>query len=274
MFRIPISELQQKAYEIRQKLVKLIFQAHSGHLDTCLSLVELYLAVTFWAKFKFDSQDGAWPGRTPLYLSEGHACPLQYLVNAELGYYPEQEARDGFRRPHTPFQGHTLRNLGYGFENSNGSLGIGLWQAYGYALAKKDSLVFCIAGDGEMQEPSSLGLLTAPFFVRPASNFVLIINNNGLAQDAAIGLGPLPQVAELYRWQMIEADGHDFQGLGHAFQQAMENQFQPSLIVCQTMKGKGGHPQWEGQLGHHGVPPKNDAEYQACLAGMETLRRA
>lgn len=272
MFRIPIPELQQKAYEIRQKLVKLIFQAHSGHLDTCLSLVELYLAVVFWERFNFNPQNGNWKGRTRLYLSEGHACPLQYLVNAELGYYLEQEARDGFRRPRTPFQGHTLRDLGYGFENSNGMLGIGLVQAYGASLAT-DQMVICIAGDGEMQEPSSLGLLAAPFFVKPAPNFVLIINNNGLAQDAAIGLGPLPQVAELYRWQMIEADGHDFQGLGQAFQQAMENQFQPSLIVCQTTKGKGGHPQWEGQLGHHGVPPKNNAEYQACLAGMGTSRR-
>src|SRR3989338_5757260 len=271
MFRISIPELEEKAYKIRRQLIDLIYQAGSGHLDTCLSLVEVWLAIVYSAFFKFDPKRGAWESRTPLFLSEGHACPLQYLVNADLGYYPVEEVFAGFRKPHTLFQGHTVRHLPYGLENSNGSLGIGLWQAYGYVLVSQE-LVFCIVGDGEMQEPSSLGFLTAPFFIKPAPNFVLIINNNGLAQDAAIGLGPLPQVAELYRWQMIETDGHDFKALGRALQSAIEEPHPPSLIVCQTIKGKGGNPAWEGQLGHHGVPPKNEAEYQACLQGLENSK--
>lgn len=273
MFRISVEELQEKAYQIRRQLIELIYRAGSGHLDTCLSLVEVWLALVYSNFFCFDPKSGAWEDRTPLFLSEGHACPLQYLVNAMLGFYPVEEVFAGFRKPATPFQGHTNRSLVHGFENSNGSLGIGLWQAYGYALLIPQ-LVFCIVGDGEMQEPASQGLLSMPHYLRPApKNFILILNYNELAQDAATSIGPLDKVAESYGWQVIRANGHDFKALAYAFQQAVENQYQPGLIICKTIKGRGGNPQWEGQLGHHGVPPKNQAEYQACLQGLENSRR-
>ncbi|MCX6785234.1 MAG: hypothetical protein NTZ18_00065 [Candidatus Komeilibacteria bacterium] len=265
MFRVPIPELQQMALEIRQKLVRLIWQAHSGHLDTCLSLVELYLGIVSWDKFKFDPKNGSWDGRTPLFLSEGHACPLQYLVNAQLGYYPEEEVWDGFRHPQTPFQGHTARDLSRGLENSNGLLGIGLGQAYGHAMVTDESVI-CIAGDGEMQEPTSLDLfrLGEKF---PWRNFILIVNHNELAQDARVlNLSSVVRLAQECGWRVQLISGHNFLAIGRALETTLSFA-QPSLLVADTVKGKG-ISSIEDKLGQHGKPPSSEAEVEKFLAEL------
>ncbi len=259
--------LIEKAYQIRKNLINLIHQAGSGHLDTCLSLVEIWLSLVHSDFFQFDPNNGSWEDRDTIFLSEGHACPLQYLVNADLGYYPIEELFEGFRNPFSAFQGHTKRKLSYGFENSNGSLGIGIWQAYGYAL-ETDRHVFCIAGDGEFQEPSSIALFSATHNLKPAPNYTLIINNNHLAQDSAIDIGPIDKLAEAYNWQVIKVDGHDTAALDEAYHQAIGDIDRPTLLLCETVKGKGGMPEREGVIGYHGVPPKDD-EVQAYLDGLE-----
>jgi transketolase len=273
MFKVSTEELKEKAYRIRRDLIELHFKAGSGHLDTSLSLVEIWLALAYSDFFQFNPKDGAWTGRDRIFLSEGHACPLQYLVNANLGYTTRDAVFAGFRRPFTQFQGHTQRDLKCGLENSNGSLGNGIWQAYGQALVT-DRNVFCIAGDGEFEEPSSLGLLFAPHLVKPAPNFTLIINSNRLAQDDVVNLGPVDKVAEIYDWQVQRVNGHDFDALGNAYHQAVADTKRPSLIICDTIKGKGGDPALLGKLGYHGRPPKNEKEYQAHLAGLEASRRS
>lgn len=272
MFKLEISELKTKAYNIRRQLIDLIYQAGSGHLDTSLSLVEIWLALVYSDFFRFDPHDGAWEGRDLIFLSEGHACPLQYLVNADLGYHSVEEVFQGNRKPDSHFQGHTRRYLPYGLENSNGSLGIAIWQAYGHAL-ETDRFVFCIAGDGEFQEPSSIGLLTAPHNLRPASNYTLIINKNGLAQDSEVNLGPVDEIARIYNWQVMTIDGHDFSILGDAIHQAVADTDRPTMIICNTIKGKDGDPAAEGKLGYHGRPPKTEDEYRAYIDGLENRGR-
>ena len=248
-----------------------MYRAGSGHLDTSLSLVEVWLALVYSEFFQFDPRNGDWEGRDRIFLSEGHACPLQYLVNADLGYYTFEEVFEGFRKPETPFQGHTQRSLRHGLENSNGSLGIGLWQAYGCALATERS-VFCIAGDGEFEEPVSQGLLSAPHHLRHAPNFILILNNNKLAQDAPVEIGPISEVADLYGWQVLKVDGHDLVALNEVYREAIEDMERTSLVICDTVKGKGGDPRNEGRLGFHGRPPQSEEEYRAYLAGLEATR--
>lgn len=272
MFRIPITELEDKAYSIRKQLIELIYRAKSGHLDTSLSLVEVWLGLVYSDFFQYHPGDGAWDGRDRVFLSEGHACPIQYMVNADLGYYSADEVFKGLRRPGTPFQGHTIRNLKYGFENSNGSLGIGVWHAYGAAL-ELNRIVFCIAGDGEMQEPSSLGLLAAPYNLKSCGNFTLIVNNNSLAQDATVNIGPLGAAAEAWGWLVIEADGHNWVEIDSAYQTAVSKTDKPKLIIFKTIKGQGGDPAKAGKLGSHGKPPANDTEVQAYYDGLELSRR-
>ncbi len=271
MYRIPISELKVKANQIRCDLVELIYRAKSGHLDTSLSLVEVWLGLVYSDFFRFNPNDGAWEGRDVIFLSEGHACPVQYLINADLGYFDKKTLFEGNRRPFTPFQGHTQRNLKYGLENSNGSLGIGLWQAYGFAL-EWQRYVFCIAGDGEFEEPSSIGLLAAPHLCKPATNFTLLLNYNHLAQDAPVDIGPLAEVAKLYGWNVMEVDGHNFNALDEVYQSAIADTKHPKFIVCNTIKGKGGDPNKEGKLGYHGKPPSTEAEYQAYMDGCKKLQ--
>ena len=273
MFRISFKELEEKAYQIRRDLIDLTYQTGSGHLDTSLSLVEVWLALVYSEFFQFDPKNGAWEGRDRVFLSEGHACPLQYLINADLGYYTKKEIFDGNRKPNTPFQGHTKRNLAYGLENSNGSLGIGLWQAYGHALVT-DQRVICIAGDGEMQEPASQGLLSVTHYLKPTPNFVLIVNYNKLAQDSEVNIDWLEEAANRHGWFVQLAFGHDFGELHRAFNANPMPNTSPWLIIVYTIKGKGGDPKKEGQLGRHGVPPKNQEEYQAYLNGLEASRRA
>ncbi|MBM3327973.1 MAG: hypothetical protein FJY67_00680 [Calditrichaeota bacterium] len=268
MFRIPISELDAHARQLRRDLIELIYRARSGHLDTSLSLVEVYLALVYSSSYRCDPSRGDWSGRDAIFLSEGHACPIQYLINARLDYYPVEEVFAGIRKPHSPFQGHTQRNLKYGLENSNGSLSIGVWQAYGFALEWPQD-VYCIAGDGEFEEPSALGLLAAPHHLKPAGNFTLLLNNNGLAQDAATDIGPLADAARLYNWNVMEIDGHDWAALGEALQEAVRDRQRPKFIVCRTVKGQGGDPAKAGKLGSHGKPPANEAERNAYLAGVD-----
>jgi len=264
MYKIPISELHAKAGQIRRNLIDLIYRAKSGHLDTSLSLVEVWLGLVYSDFFRCNPKDGAWSERDAVFLSEGHACPVQYLVNADLGYFDRHSVFDGNRRPWTPFQGHTQRSLAHGLENSNGSLGIGLWQAYGFAL-EWPQYVFCIAGDGEFEEPSSIGLLAATHLCKPAGNFTLLLNYNRLAQDAPVDIGPLGKVAEAYGWYVIEVDGHNFEALDDAYQCAVADKVRPKFVICNTIKGKGGDPSREGRLGYHGKPPGNEIEYQAYL---------
>jgi len=272
MFTISPAELEEKAFRIRRDLIDLHYRIGSGHLDTCLSLVEIWLSIVYSDFFRFDPQNGAWEERDRVFLSEGHACPLQYLISADLGYTTRESVFTGIRKPGTPFQGHTVRNLKYGLENSNGSLGVGVWHAYGHALVT-DRLVFCIAGDGEFQEPSSIGLLTAPLYLRPAPNLILMVNNNRLAQDSKVELGPIDQMGEIYGWQVQHVNGHSFAELSQVCHNAVAERSKPSLIVCETVKGKGGDPASEGRLGFHGRPPKDEKEYQAHLAGLEATRR-
>lgn len=272
MFKVSLQELEEKAYHIRRNLIDLMYQAGSGHLDTCLSLVEIWLAMVYADFFRCDPENGAWNGRDRIFLSEGHACPLQYLVNADLGFYTVEDIFAGFRKPFTPFQGHSIRDLSYGLENANGSLSIGVWQAYGSAL-EADRYVFCIAGDGEFEEPSSLALLSAPHFVKAAPNLILILNYNKLSQDASVDLGPIADVARLYNWHVITLDGHNFEALGEAYHQAVSEKDRPSFLICETIKGKGGDPKCEKQLGYHGRPPKTEEEYKAFIAGLEATRR-
>jgi len=273
MFKIPLDELNQKAYRIRRELIELLYKVGSGHLDTSLSLVEIWLSVVYSDFFALDPDNGAWDKRDRIFLSEGHACPLQYLINADLGYYEVDEVFEGLRQPFTPFGGHTIRNLEYGLENSNGSLGIGLWQAYGHALETSQK-VFCIAGDGEFQEPISVSLFSASHNLKPLGNFILLINNNHLAQDSEVDIGPIDRIADAYKWHTQQIDGHDFDELDKALHQAVENTEQPSLIICNTIKGYGGDPVRADKLGSHGVPPKTEQDYRAYLNGLEASQRA
>ena len=271
-FKVPLPELKEKAYKVRRHLVDLIYSAGSGHLDTSLSLVEIWLGLTYSKFFHLDAHDGAWDGRDRIFLSEGHACPVQYVINAELGYYPYEELVSGFRHPKTPFQGHTDRSLAHGFENSNGSLSIGMWQAYGHAL-ELDQQVFCIAGDGEFQEPASIGLLAAPHNLKPLGNFTLIVNNNRLAQDSMVDIGAIVDVATAYGWQTLSVNGHDLSALGEAYVQAVENTTQPTFLLCNTVKGYGGDPLRADKLGSHGVPPKDEKELREYKNGVENWWR-
>ena len=269
MFRIPRSELEKKAYDIRKNLIDLIYQTKSGHLDTSLSLVEIWLSVVYSDFFKLNPKDGSWTQRDRIFLSEGHACPIQYMVNADLGYYSVEELFEGNRKPFSPFQGHTVRNLGYGLENSNGSLSIGLWQAYGHALTI-DNLVFCVAGDGEFQEPTALGILSAPHNLKPLGNFILLLNNNKLAQDSTVDIGPLEEVAKQYNWQTLKVNGHDFDALEQTLAEAVNDKTRPTFLICDTVKGYGGDPERAGKLGSHGKPPSNDEEYNAYINGLKS----
>ncbi len=119
-----------------------------------------------------------------------------------------------------------------------------------------------------------MGLITAPHYFRPAANFTLMINCNHLAQDSAVDLGPIDEFAKAYNWQVITVDGHSFPALGHAYQDAIADKERPTIILCETVKGKGGKPEYEGKIGHHGVPPKDEAELKAYLDGVEKWRAA
>ncbi len=208
-------------------------------------------------------------------LSKGHVAPGLYAALALKGFFPIREMTN-LRQIGSFLQGHPDMKHTPGVDMSSGSLGQGFSAAVGMALAAKmdgkDYRVYCLAGDGEIQEGQ---IWEAAMFAghRKLDNLVLIIDNNGLQIDGDIAkvCSPYPIEEKLaaFHFHVVTIDGNDFDQIAAAFREARETKGQPTAIVAKTVKGKG-VSYMENQAGWHGKVP-NDEEYAIA---MEELRKA
>jgi transketolase len=255
-------DLVELAAEMRQQIVEMIVRAGSGHPGGSLSVADI-LTVLFFRTMRLDPEHPDWPERDRLVLSKGHAAPALYAALAMRGYFPVDELAT-LRQLGSRLQGHPDMKKLPGVEMSTGSLGQGLSAANGMALGLRlqgsDSHVFVIMGDGEMQEGQIWeAAMTAAHY--QLDNVIGIVDHNRLQIDGPVqsvmGVEPLAEKWRSFGWHVVELDGHDLAALAEAFEEAKARRGQPTLILAQTIKGKG-FAFMENKAEWHGKAPSSE----------------
>ncbi len=262
-----IRDLETKAQLIRGDIIRMLAEAGSGHPGGSLSSVEIVTTLYFHV-MRLKSEDPGWPDRDRFILSKGHAAPLLYAALSARGFFPREELLT-LRKLGTRLQGHPARGMVPGVEASTGSLGQGLSMGLGIALAgmldQRDYRVYVLLGDGECQEGQVWEAAMAAAHYR-TGNLTAILDYNGLQIDGPIKevMSPLPfpNKWRSFGWAVREVDGHDFQDLLAAFDWAAGIKDGPSMIIANTVKGKG-VSFMENEVGWHGKAPDSKQAAQA-----------
>jgi len=271
MADINIRELKKTAVEIRKNILKMLTAAGSGHTGGSLSLVEILIALYYYA-LNHDPKRPGWKERDRFLLSKGHGCPALYAVLAEKGYFPKEDLWS-LRKLGSKLQGHPQMGLP-GIEISSGSLGQGLSIANGMALAarldKLPSRIYCLMGDGETNEGQVWeAAMTAAHY--KLDNLCAIIDFNGLQIDGFCcevkDMGAYVDKWKNFGWHTIETDGHDIEKLMDAFDKARLVKAMPAVIIAHTVKGKG-VSFVENKVEWHGIAPKKD-EYERAIRELD-----
>lgn len=239
-----IPTLELTANQIRQDILNMLAVAGSGHQGGPLGMADIFVALYF-AIINHDPQNPGWPERDRVVLSNGHICPVWYATLAHVGYFPHKELAT-LRQLNSRLQGHPHYGTTPGVENTGGPLGQGLSQAIGMALAGKIDdrryRVYCLMSDAEQQEGQTM---EAMMFAgnRRLDNLVGIIDRNHIQIDGntedVMPLEPLADKYRAYGWQVIEINGHDFQQIIGAGQQATTIHDRPTVIISHTIPGRG-----------------------------------
>ncbi len=260
------------ALAMRQNIIKMLAEAGSGHPGGSLSAADI-IAQLYHETLNIDPNNPQMADRDRFVLSKGHCAPALYAALAQKGFFPIDELPD-LRKLGSRLQGHPDMRKVPGVDMSTGSLGQGLSAACGMAMAakldKKAYKVYAVMGDGEMQEGQvwEAAMFAAHYKL---GNLIVFLDNNHLQIDGDISKvlspEPLDQKWQAFGWQVIAIDGHDLAAIKAAIEQAQQNQDQPTMIIAETVKGKG-VSFMENQAGWHGNAPNADQAAQA-LAELE-----
>jgi len=254
-----IAAIEAKAARMRYDIVEMIAEAGSGHPGGSLSAADI-VATLYFDVLRHDPARPDWPERDRFVLSKGHAAPVLYAALAEAGYFGRDHLAT-LRKLGSMLQGHPDCQKCAGVEVSTGSLGQGLAIANGMALAlrldENPARVFCLLGDGELQE----GEVWEAAMFGPhhrLGNVTAIVDHNGLQIDGACSevmcLGGVAEKWAAFGWEVRETDGHDIGGLLGALTQPPADPAVPVVVVAYTVKGKG-VSFMEGDAGWHGKAP-------------------
>lgn len=238
-------DYKDKATHIRELILKALTDAGSGHTGGSLDLVDIF-TVLYFDHLRHDPANPHWVDRDKVVLSIGHTAPVLYATLAAAGYFPEEEMMT-LRKLGSRLQGHPSYEFRLpGLETCSGSLGQGIGVALGMALAAKmdgrPNRVFCVMGDGEQQEGSVWESAMAASHHR-VDNLCVIIDRNRLQIDGGteevMGIDPLTDKWKAFGWKAIEIDGHDYGQIKMALEIADKTVGQPTVIVADTIMGKG-----------------------------------
>ena len=265
-------ELSKTANEIRKSIVTAVHSAKSGHPGGSLSSADIFTYLYF-EEMNVDPANPKMEDRDRFVLSKGHVAPAYYSTLAEKGFFPKEDLVT-LRHTGSYLQGHPDMKHIPGVDMSSGSLGQGLSTAVGMAAAAKfdgkSNRVYCLTGDGEIQEGQIWEAAMWAGF-RKLDNLVVIVDNNNLQID-----GPIDQVCspypidkkfEAFNFHVINIDGNDFDQIRAAFKEARETKGMPTAIIAKTIKGNG-VSFMENNAGWHGKAP-NDEEYAIAMADLE-----
>lgn len=267
-------KLLQIAKELRILALKMITEAGSGHPGGSLSAADI-VAALYFHYLNHDPHNPHWEERDRFVLSKGHAVPIVYAALVKCGYLPEEEIYT-LRKINSRLQGHPDHIRFPFLESSTGSLGQGLSVAQGMALTakldKKDYKVYCLLGDGELQEGQIWETaMSAPKF--KLDNLIAIVDANkgqidGYTKDV-MDCSPLKEKWKAFNWEVQEIDGHDFSDILTALDQTQHMRKKPHMIIANTIKGKG-VSFMENSIEWHGIAPTPDERDRAI---EELLKR-
>jgi len=241
-------KLETKAEAIRKSVMETAVRNGAGHIAPSLSCIEI-LTVLYYAVMKYDPRDPLWEERDRLIFSKGHGCYGLYALLADLGVIPAAEW-ENFNTPRSSLAGCVEYRPEYGLEAGCGSLGHGLPMAAGLALGARlrgrSYHVFCVTGDGELQEGTTWEALQFAVKHRLA-NLTLIVDKNGLqAMDFTsrimdTGAGDLENRLRGFGVAPVVVDGHDVRALLHVLAASREHgdPRRPAAVVARTVKGRG-----------------------------------
>lgn len=267
-----IDELKIIAKQVRRNIIEEIYTAKSGHPGGSLSCSDI-LTVLYFQEMNINPQEPQKKDRDRFVLSKGHAAPALYAVLAERGFFPREELKT-LRKFESRLQGHPdMKNLP-GVDMTTGSLGQGISAACGMAMAsklnKQSNRVYCLLGDGEIQEGEVWeASMTAAHY--KLDNLCIIVDNNNLQIDGEISkvMSPYPiqEKFESFGFATFEVDGNSIESLLQVFERAKLVKDKPVAIIAKTTKGKG-ISFMENQAGWHGKAP-NEAEYNQAILELQ-----
>jgi len=253
-----IDFLNEKAREIRKLSIKAVGRLGVGHIGGVLSICDV-VAALFFEVMNIDPKHPDMEDRDRFVLSKGHGGPAVYAALAVKGFIDEKEL-DTLNRPNTRLPSHCDRRLTRGIDMSTGSLGQGFSAAAGMALAacmdRKDLYIYSIIGDGESQEGQiwEAAMLAGS---RRLDHLIAFTDYNKMQIDGWTedinGIDPLEDKWKAFGWHVQSIDGHDMSQILYAIRMAKSTKGKPSMIILNTIKGKGGYF-CEGKLTSHNMP--------------------
>jgi len=268
-------ELELLANTARQEIIKMLVQAKSGHTAGPLGMAEVF-TVLYHDWIKVDPRNPNWPERDYVYLSNGHICPIWYTTLAVKGFFPMEEL-SRFRQINSLLQGHPHNSHIPGVENSGGPLAQGISQACGCALAlridKKPNRVYCLMGDGELDE----GQCWEAFMFagnKKLDNITVIVDRNDIQIDGpthdVMQLEPLADKLRAFGWNVLEIDGNSVSEIKSGLKKAIDSTGKPTVIIARTVPGKG-VTEFENNYEWHGKPPSEEQGKKA-LEELQAVR--
>lgn len=268
-------ELETIANDIREDIIRMLEHAGSGHSAGPLGLADIFTALYFEV-LKHDPKKPNWSERDILVLSNGHCVPVRYAAMAHAGYFDKKELMT-LRQFGSRLQGHPERTRLPGLESTSGPLGSGLSQACGMSLAmnmNKDShrWIYVVMGDGELDEGNvwEAAMLANKYKLH---NIIGIIDRNNIQIDGptekVMPLEDLHDKWESFGWNVIDIDGNNIEAVIDACSMARANTTKPTMIIAQTVPGKG-VDFMEYDFKWHGKPPDHEQAKKA-LHELRTL---
>ncbi len=274
MEKLSRCELAKVACNVRKGIIEGTFNAKSGHPGGSLSIAEI-VSYLYFNEMNVDPAAPVKEDRDRFVLSKGHAAPALYSVMAQRGYFPVEELKT-LRKVDSRLQGHPSMHYLPGVDISSGSLGQGISAACGMALGAKlkgaDFRVYTILGDGEIEEGQ---VWEAAMYAaaKKLDNLVAFVDNNNLQIDGTVeevnSPYPIPEKFVAFGWNVIEIDGHDFDEIENALNNARACKGKPTAIVAKTTKGKG-VSFMENQVNWHGSAP-NAEQYEIAMNELDAV---
>lgn len=267
-----IKDLEKMANKVRKGIIEAVYSNKSGHPGGSLSVADI-LTVLYFNVMNIDKKNPKWEDRDRLVLSKGHCSPALYSCLANRGYFPVEDLKT-FRNINSYLQGHPDMKKIPGVDMTTGSLGQGLSAANGMAIAGKmdgkDYRVYCILGDGEIEEGQIWEAAMSSCKYK-LDNLCVVVDNNNLQIDGTVEevMSPYP-IDEKFRsfgFEIIKIDGHNLNEIIDAFDVAKNVKGKPVCIIAKTIKGKG-ISYMENQVGWHGKAP-NEEQYKMAIEELE-----
>ena len=267
--------IKEYAINIRKNIIEMVTEAKSGHVGGSLSAVEI-LTYLYFKEMNIAEDNLNSKERDYFVLSKGHAAPVLYATLSEKGFIPKEELMT-LRKIGSKLQGHPDSKKIKAIDISTGSLGQGISNAVGIALGAKmdnvNSRVYTLLGDGEMQEGLVWEAIMSAAHYK-LDNLVAFVDYNKLQIDGenekVLGIKPLDKKFESFGWNVSVINGHDFEEIKSSLENAKNTKGKPTVIIANTIKGKG-VSFMENNAGWHGTAP-NKEQRDLAIAELDSLR--